>query len=182
MKETLIAFLIALIIGSIINGLQSADNANPAGGGGGPGAGSGQTGTSYSGAPSANEVADVPEVTSVTDGNFDKEVMQDKQPVLIDFTRSNCVHCRKMKPIVNQLAQEYAGTLKVVQVDVMNSPGIANKYEINAVPAFLIVDKGQAEGPFLGEMPLDRLKALLKPHLGLTVGAIPNSPQSAVGS
>ncbi len=175
MKETLIAFIIALIIGSIINGLQPGESSS-SGGGAAPGAGtpSGQAGgTSYGGAQSGNEIANAPEVTTVTEGNFDREVLQDKQPVLIDFTRSNCVHCRKMKPIVNQLAQEYAGSLKVVQVDVMDNPALANRYEINAVPAFLIVDKGQAEGPFLGEMRMDKLKALLRPHLGLSVGALP---------
>jgi thioredoxin-like negative regulator of GroEL len=178
MKETLIAFIIALIIGSIINGFQPGDNGGAGGGGASPGAGqpgAGQPGgTSYSGQPSGNEVAvDVPEVQSVSEASFDREVMQDKQPVLIDFTRSNCVHCQKMKPIVNQLAQEYAGSLKVVQVDVMNNPAIANRYEINAVPAFLIVDKGQADGPILGEIPMEKLKALLRPHLGLSVRARP---------
>jgi thioredoxin-like negative regulator of GroEL len=181
MKETLIAFIIALIIGSIINGLLPGDTSGSGGGGAtAPGAGtpSGQSGgTSYGGEQSGNEIANAPEVTTVTEGNFDSEVLQDKQPVLIDFTRSNCVHCRKMKPIVNQLAQEYAGSLKVVQVDVMDNPAIANRYEINAVPAFLIVDKGRAEGPFLGEMPVEKLKALLRPHLGLSVGAQPASSQ-----
>lgn len=181
MKETLIAFIIALIVGSIINGLQPGDNAGA--GGASPGTGqpsAGQPGgTSYSGQPSGNEVANVPEVQLVTEANFDQEVMQDKQPVLVDFTRSNCVHCLKMKPIINQLAQEYAGSLKVVQVDVMNNPAIANRYEINAVPAFLIVDKGQADGPILGEIPMEKLKALLRPHLGLSVRARPASSRDS---
>jgi thioredoxin 1 len=180
MKETLIVFVIALIIGSIINGFQPAEGPSPGGGGAGDqGGANAGPGTSYSGSPTNSEIANAPDVPAVTEANFDSEVMQDKQPVLIDFTRSNCVHCRKMKPIVNQLAQEYAGNLKVVQVDVMDNPSLANKYSINGVPAFVIVDKGQAQGPFLGEMPKEKLKALIKPHMHYSVGAIvqPNRQQ-----
>jgi thioredoxin 1 len=182
MKETLIAFIIALIIGSIINGFQSPETSGAAGGGGSAGtspssSSSGQAGAYY-GAPSNNEVANAPDVPAVTEANFDSEVMQDKQPVLIDFTRPNCVHCLKMKPIVNQLAQEFTGTLKVVQIDVMDNPSIANRFEIHGVPAFMIVDKGQLQGPFLGEMPKEKLEALVKPHLNLSVGALPRSGQT----
>jgi len=172
MKEALIAFIIALVIGSLINGYRPSppDNSNQGGGAAGPGTGTSGPPTSYagSGAQPSDQTFTTPEIASVNESNFESEVLSEKQPVLVDFTRSNCIHCFKMKPVLNQLAKEHAGALKVVQIDVMDNPAIANKYDINAVPAFLILDNGKTEGPFLGEMSQEQLEGMLKPHLRLT--------------
>jgi thioredoxin 2 len=183
MKEALVAFIIALVVGSLINGYHptAPDNSNQAGGGAAPSAGTNGPPTSYagSGLQASDQTKSTPEIASVNESNFAAEVLNDKEPVLVDFTRDNCIHCRKMKPVLNELAKEHAGNLKVVQIDVMDNPAIANKYDINAVPAFLILDNGRADGPFLGEISKDQLETMIKPHLRLT--ARPGERASADG-
>jgi len=181
MKEALIVFIIALVVGSIINGMESTNpQAQPPSNQGGA-LQPGQQGPGQEGQPSAQNggsgpVSTLPESTytgpdkiaNVTESNFQSEVLQEKKPVLIDFTHDNSVPCTKMRPVVNELANKYDGSLKVVQIDIMDNPSIANKFDISSVPAFVLVDRGQADGPFVGAMSKDRLARIVRPHLKMT--------------
>lgn len=148
MKDALIGFIIALVLGSIWNGYQS-DN------------------QSASESPAANDTAQGPGIplASVNDANFKSEVLDQQQPVLVEFYTPSCSHCRNMAPILGQVAQQYSGTLKVVKMDVMDNPLIAHKYEINGVPAFVLFDNGNAVESFMGEMSKGKLLSRIKPHL-----------------
>src|SRR5262249_49515486 len=109
MKDALVCFIIALVVGSMWNGMQSGSS----------GPGSEGTGAQQNmGAP----------VDQVTDANFQSEVLDQSQPVLVDFYTQSCPHCRTMAPIVGQVAQEYSGSLKVVKMDIMDNPVVAHRY------------------------------------------------------
>jgi thioredoxin 1 len=167
MKETIITFIIALFVGSAINGyLTEPQGEASAGDVGVPVQPQAKT-TSDAGGETQKVVAEATtaDLPVVNESNFQNEVIDEKQPVLVSFSRANCSHCVKMQPIVTQLAHEYSGAIKVVQADVMENPEISEKYQIYGVPAFLIVDHGKVQGPFVGEMPKTKLAALIRPHV-----------------
>jgi thioredoxin 1 len=149
MKDALLIFVIALVLGSIWNGYQSENQAQ---------------GADAGGAGDASQGPGIP-LSSVNDTNFKSEVLDQEQPVLVDFYTQSCPHCRNMAPILGQLAQQYSRTLKVVKVDVMENPLVAHKYEVNGVPAFILFDKGAPVESFVGEMSKGRLLSRIKPHL-----------------
>src|SRR5262249_48631197 len=89
-----------------------------------------------------------------------------KQLVLVDFYTDGCPHCQKMAPIVAHMYKQYDGVFKVAQVDVMNNPQLAHKYDIGPVPAFLVFTNGKLVEAVAGEVPESELVSLIKPHLG----------------
>ena len=74
----------------------------------------------------------------VTDATFDKEVLQSSTPVLVDFWAEWCGPCRALTPTVDAVALEYAGTLKVVKVNVDDNPATAGHYMVRSIPALLL--------------------------------------------
>ena len=81
-------------------------------------------------------------VTEATDATFDAEVLQASTPVLVDFSATWCGPCKKLEPIVHELAGDYVGRLKVVKVDVDRAPAVAARFGVLAVPTVLIVKDG----------------------------------------
>jgi thioredoxin 1 len=82
-------------------------------------------------------------VLAVTDSTFKTEVQQSKQPVLVDFWATWCGPCRMYGPIVDQLAQDYKGRLKVVRVDVDENPGLSRHFQIQAIPTSILFSNGK---------------------------------------
>jgi len=107
-------------------------------------------------------MADLPEVT---DGNFEEEVLKSDLPVLIDFWAPWCGPCRLVAPIVEELAKDYQGKLKVAKLDVDNNPGTAAKYGIFSIPTILIFKDGKVATQIVGAVPkknfVDKLNELL---------------------
>lgn len=96
--------------------------------------------------------------------NFDKEVLQAKGPVLVDFFATWCPPCRLMGPKVDSLADELKDTMKVAKVDIDKSPDLASKYGIQSIPAFVVFDKGKVVATKVGGMSYDQLAAYVKPY------------------
>jgi thioredoxin 1 len=96
----------------------------------------------------------------VDDQNFDQEVLQASGPVLVDFTATWCGPCKILGPIVEQLADEFAGKLKVAKVDVDHAPGVAAKYGIRSVPTVMVFQGGQKKGQHIGLAKRDKLLEL----------------------
>ncbi len=103
--------------------------------------------------------------TIVTDDNFEKEVLQSDIPVLVDFWAEWCVPCKMVEPVVDQIAQEYAGKLKIGKVDVDSNPGISMKYGIRSIPTLLIFKNGQPVDQIIGAVPKKNILQKLLPHL-----------------
>jgi len=82
-------------------------------------------------------------VKQVSDGTFEAEVLNSDTPVLIDFFAEWCGPCKMMGPVLDEVARDYAGKLKVVKVDVDESGETAARYGVTAMPTFVLVKNGR---------------------------------------
>jgi thioredoxin 1 len=88
-------------------------------------------------------------VNEVSEKDFETEVLQSAQPVLIDFWAPWCGPCRMITPIVEQLAGENAGSIKVAKINVDDSPNIAATYGVNSIPTIMIFKNGEVVDRFV---------------------------------
>ena len=89
----------------------------------------------------------------VTDASFENDVLQSDIPVLVDFWAVWCAPCRMIAPVVEELASEYEGKLKVAKVDVDHNPNVPTKYGIRSIPTLLLFKNGQVVDQMLGAVP-----------------------------
>lgn len=92
-------------------------------------------------------------VLHVTDANFEQEVMKSTTPVLVDFWAPWCGPCKAIAPILDQLAGEYAGRLKVVKVNVDDNPQAPSRFGVRGIPNLLIVKGGEVKDQIIGAVP-----------------------------
>ena len=104
-------------------------------------------------------------VLVLTDKNFEREVLDSPRPVLVDFWAAWCQPCLEMKPVIRELAEEYAGRLKIGQLNTENNPFTTAKYEIETVPALLLFRDGELVERVNGRQPRDDLVRLLESAL-----------------
>ena len=97
------------------------------------------------------------DVLSVSDDSFEREVLQSDTPVLIDFWAPWCGPCRAIGPVVEDLAREYAGKLKVVKMNVDDNPRTPQQYGVRAIPNLLLIQGGQVKEQLLGAVPKAQL-------------------------
>ena len=100
------------------------------------------------------------EVT-LTKENFDKEVLESKIPVLVDFWATWCGPCRMLAPIIAEIAEENAGKIKVCKVDVDEQPDLASRFRISSIPTLLVFKDGKMTASSLGYQPKEDVLALL---------------------
>jgi thioredoxin 1 len=96
--------------------------------------------------------------TPVTEQAFDTEVLKASVPVLVDFWATWCGPCKMIAPIVEDLAGEYAGRLKVVKLDVDENGGVAARYNVMSIPTLGIFRNGELIERIVGYMPKEQLK------------------------
>jgi thioredoxin 1 len=101
-----------------------------------------------------------------TDSNFDAEVLKSETPVLVDFWAVWCGPCRMIAPIVEDLAKEYSGKVKVGKLDVDNNQQAAIKYGVRSIPTLLIFEGGQVVDTIIGAIPKSQIVQRLKTVLG----------------
>ena len=94
------------------------------------------------------------------DSNFDSEVLKADGPVLVDFTATWCGPCRMLAPIVEKLADEFVGKIKVGKVDIDAAPALAAKYGIKSVPTVMIFEGGAKKAAHSGLAKREQLVAL----------------------
>ena len=95
------------------------------------------------------------------DSNFDAEVLKATTPVLVDFHATWCGPCKMLAPIVEKLADDYEGKVKVGKVDIDAAPGLAAKYGIRSVPTVMVFEGGEKKAAHTGLAKRDKLLALI---------------------
>ena len=101
----------------------------------------------------------------VTDSTFKQEVLESKVPVLVDFWAPWCGPCRMVAPVVEEMAKQYDGRVKVVKVNTDENPRVASDYGIRSIPTLMIFKEGQRVDMVVGAVPKTTLANTLEKYL-----------------
>lgn len=102
-----------------------------------------------------------PLISALTQDNFEKEVLQSRTPVLVDFWAEWCGPCKMIAPVLDELADEYDGKVKIGKVNIDEQQTLAAQYGIRAIPTLLLINKGQVTEQMVGAKSKRDLKASL---------------------
>ncbi|MEN9218026.1 MAG: thioredoxin [Gloeomargarita sp. DG_2_bins_126] len=105
------------------------------------------------------------DAASVTDATFEQEVIQSPIPVLVDFWAPWCGPCRMVAPVVDEVAKEFEGRVKVVKLNTDDNPKTANEYGIRSIPTLMIFKGGQKVDVVMGAVPKTTLVKALQQQL-----------------
>lgn len=104
-------------------------------------------------------------VLAFGDGNFETEVLQSSIPVLVDFWATWCAPCKAIAPIIDTIAQDYEGKIKVGKVNVDENPATPSKYGIRGIPTIMLFKDGKLMDQVVGAVPKAQLEALINKAL-----------------
>lgn len=101
----------------------------------------------------------------VTDASFKQDVLDSEIPVLVDFWAPWCGPCRMVAPVVEEIAQQYEGQIKVVKLNTDENPNVASQYGIRSIPTLMIFKGGQRVDMVVGAVPKTTLATTLEKYL-----------------
>ena len=97
----------------------------------------------------------------VNDSNFEAEVLKADLPVLVDFFAEWCGPCKRVAPVVEQLAEDLKGRAKVVKLNVEEAPATSEKYNVMSIPTFIVIKNGTAVKQHVGELSKEGMTSLI---------------------
>jgi thioredoxin 1 len=105
-------------------------------------------------------------IVEVTDANFDQDVLKSDKPVLVDFWATWCGPCRAIAPIVEELAKDYQGKIKIGKMDVDSNSATPMRYKVTGIPTLLVFKGGQVVEQLVGYKPKEAIAQALDKHVG----------------
>ena len=99
---------------------------------------------------------------NVTAENFENEVLKSDKTVLIDFWATWCGPCKMLSPIIAEISDEFAASVKVCKVNVDEQPELASAFRVSSIPLVVVMKDGKVTGSSLGYVPKEKITALLK--------------------
>lgn len=100
-------------------------------------------------------------IISVTDSTFEQEVLSSEIPVLLDYWAEWCGPCKMIAPILNDIADEYSGKIKVAKLNIDENPGTPAKFGVRGIPTLMIFKSGSIEATKVGAMSKSQLSAFI---------------------
>lgn len=105
------------------------------------------------------------EITAISEAEFEEQVIGEQLPVLVDFWAPWCGPCKMIAPILEELAADYRGRLKIFKVNVDENSELAARFQIMGIPSLLLFKGGALADSFTGVMPKKILAGKIEPHL-----------------
>lgn len=104
-------------------------------------------------------------VVQLSDDAFEADVLQSSTPVLVDFWASWCAPCKAISPVVDELAEEYAGQVKIGKLNVDENPATPGQFGVRGIPTLILFKDGQVVDQVVGAVPKNQLEGLIKKAL-----------------
>lgn len=104
-------------------------------------------------------------IIHVTDSSFKSEVLESTTPVLVDYWAEWCGPCKMIAPILEDVAREYAGKLRIAKLNIDDNPRVPNEYGIRGIPTLILFKGGNAEATKVGALAKSQLTAFIDSHL-----------------
>lgn len=104
-------------------------------------------------------------VLHTTDDSFEQDVLASEQPVLVDFWAEWCGPCKMVAPILDEIADEYSGKLKVVKLDIDSNPAMPRRFGVRGIPTLMVYKAGEVEATKVGAVTKSQLAAFIDSNI-----------------